>query len=115
MTVNTYTYWASMSDKAIVAAIGEYIKHIRLNQNTTQAQLASAAGVSRWTLTQIEKGEAITMLSLIQILRALNQLHLFDGFRIVQEISPIELVKLEQKKRLRARNKSNKNKVQSDW
>jgi transcriptional regulator with XRE-family HTH domain len=106
-----------MSDKAIIELIGEFIKHNRLQQNITQAQLATMAGVNRWTLTQIENSEAITLLSLIQILRALNQLHLFDIFRVEQEISPIALAKLEQKKRKRARIKNTKlnNKTKSDW
>jgi transcriptional regulator with XRE-family HTH domain len=104
-----------MSDMAIVETIGAYIKHHRLEQNKTQAALAIAAGINRWTLSQIEKGEAITMLSLIQILRALNKLHSFEIFHVAQEISPLELAKLEQKKRHRARSKASANKPQSDW
>jgi transcriptional regulator with XRE-family HTH domain len=104
-----------MSDKAIVGSIGEYIKHHRLQQNKTQAQLVSVAGVNRWTLSQVENGEAITLLSLIQLLRALNLLPVFDAFHVSQEISPLELAKLEQKKRRRARNKNTNDTTQSDW
>lgn len=113
--VNTYTDWLSMSDNAIIEAIGQYIKHQRLLQNKTQSQVAENAGVNRWTLSQIENGEAITLNSLIQILRALNLLNILDIFKIEEQISPIELAKLEQKKRRRARKKPNKEQSESDW
>ncbi|MFM9826115.1 helix-turn-helix domain-containing protein [Flavobacterium sp.] len=112
---NTNTNWIAMSDTAIVSKIGEFIKNERLNSNKTQAQLADEAGINRWTISQIENGEAITMISLIQIMRALNILHLLEIFSIKQEISPIELAKLNQKKRQRARNNDNDNTKQSDW
>lgn len=110
---NTNTNWIAMSDTAIVSKIGEFIKKERLNSNKTQAQLAEEAGINRWTISQIENGEAITMVSLIQIMRALNILHILEIFSIKQEISPIELAKLDQNKRQRARN--NDNTKLSDW
>lgn len=112
---NTNTNWIAMSDTAIVSKIGEFIKNERLNSNKTQAQLAEEAGINRWTISQIENGEAITMISLIQIMRALNILHILEIFSIKQEISPIELAKLDQNKRQRARNNDNDNSKQSDW
>lgn len=112
---NTNTNWVAMSDIAIVSKIGEFIKNERLNNNKTQAQLADEAGINRWTISQIENGEAITMISLIQIMRALNILHLLEIFSVKLEISPIELAKMEQNKRQRARNSDNDNNKQSDW
>ena len=112
---NTNINWVAMSDIAIVSKIGEFIKNERLNNNKTQAQLADEAGINRWTISQIENGEAITMISLIQIMRALNILHLLEIFSVKQEISPIELAKMEQNKRQRARNSDNDNKKKSDW
>jgi transcriptional regulator with XRE-family HTH domain len=115
MMENTNKNWIAMSDTAIVDTIGGYIKQERLKINKTQAQLAEEAGVNRWTLSKIENGEAITMLSLIQIMRALGILHLLDVFAVKQEISPIELAKLEQQKRQRARSTDSNNTKQSDW
>jgi transcriptional regulator with XRE-family HTH domain len=112
---NTNNNWVAMSDIAIVSKIGEFIKNERLNNNKTQAQLADEAGINRWTISQIENGEAITMISLIQIMRALNILHLLEIFSVKQEISPLELAKMEQNKRQRARNTDNDNNKQSDW
>jgi len=112
---NTNTNWIAMSDTAIVSKIGEFIKKERLNRNKTQAQLAEEAGVNRGTISQIENGEAITLISLIQIMRALNILQLLEIFSVKQEISPIELAKLDQKKRQRARINENNNTKQFDW
>lgn len=107
--------WVEMSDTTIVKTIGAFIKQQRLKINKTQAQVATEAGVNRWTLGQIENGEAITMISLIQIMRALDILYLFEGFTIKQEISPLELAKQDQNKRQRASNNSTDNSNQSDW
>lgn len=112
---NTNTNWTAMSDASIVTNIGQFLKNERLKNNKTQAQLAKEAGMNRWTISQIENGEPITLLSLIQIMRVLNILHLFDIFTIKQEISPLELAKLEQQKRQRASNNDTNNTKKSDW
>jgi transcriptional regulator with XRE-family HTH domain len=113
--INTNTKWIAMSDMAVVSAIGEFIKQERLKINKTQVHFADEAGINRWTLSQIENGKAITMISLTQIMRALNILHLFEGFSIKQEISPLELAKQDQQKRKRARNTDTDTTKQSDW
>jgi transcriptional regulator with XRE-family HTH domain len=115
MTANTNLNWISMSDHAIISHIGAYIKHERLNQNKTQAKIANDAGINRWTLSQIENGEAISLTSLIQILRALNLLDILNVFKIETQISPIQLAKLEKQKRQRASSSSNENKNESLW
>lgn len=109
------TGWVAMSDRAIILAIGNYIKEKRLSINITQTQVAEKAGINRSTLVKIENGESITLISLIQILRALDLLHILDIFKIEKIISPIELAKIEKKKRQRARGKKENNKPGSDW
>ena len=94
-----------LSDVAIVRHIGKYIKHVRLQQNKTQAQLADMAGLNRWTISQIENGESITLSSLIQILRSLDSLFALNAFEVPDEISPLEYAKLKKHKKERARNK----------
>jgi transcriptional regulator with XRE-family HTH domain len=103
----TNNNWVAMSDNAIISAIGEFIKHKRLQENKTQAHLATEAGINRWTLGQIEKGESVTLSSLIQMLRALNLLYLLNGFTINESISPIEYARLQEKKRKRASGQKN--------
>lgn len=112
---NTNTDWIAMSDRAIVTKIGAFLKQERLKRNQTQANLSAAAGINRWTLSQIENGEAITMISLIQIMRALDILPLLDVFSIKQELSPIALAKMDQQKRQRARTNDSDTAKKSDW
>ena len=110
----TNTYWVQMSDAAIIQQLGQYIKQTRLQQNKTQAQLSKSAGLNRWTISQIENGESITLMSLIQILRALDHLHVLSTFEIVDEISPLEYAKLKKQKRQRARHTTPKQNDKDD-
>jgi len=107
-----------MSDKALTEHIGAFIKHHRLEQNKTQEILAQAAGISRSTLSLLERGETVTLATLIQVLRVLDQLHIMDVFTIQQTISPLTLAKMEKEKRKRARGdrgKKEENKNETDW
>lgn len=110
-------YLHSMSDPALLELLGSFIKQTRLQQNKTQQQVAETAGINRSTMVQIEKGGGGTLLSFIQVLRALQQLQLFEQFEIKPQISPLQLAKLDQQKRQRASIKKavgiSKNK--SDW
>lgn len=111
--INLYEY----TDKAILIELGEFVKATRLEQNKTQQQLADLAGVNRSTIVQIENGSGATMLSFIQVLRALEQLDLLGSFQVKPIISPLLLAKQEIGKRKRARRKSqpSSNKPKSDW
>src|SRR5476651_1688763 len=101
--------WYSMSDKGVLNLIGQFIQETRLQQNKTQQQVADSAGINRSTVGQIEKGNGGTLLSLLQILRVLEQLPVLQSFEIEQKISPLQLAKLEQQKRQRARNSDTSN------
>ena len=105
MTDLSYTNWDSMTDKALAEHIGAFISHHRLDQNKTQDVLANAAGISRSTLSLLERGETVTLATLIQTLRALDQLHIMEVFSVKQTISPLALAKKEKEKRQRARGK----------
>lgn len=49
MTDKTFKVWHSMSDQALAAHIGAFVKHHRLEQNKTQDALSHEAGISRST------------------------------------------------------------------
>jgi transcriptional regulator with XRE-family HTH domain len=107
--------FTQMSDGAILAHIGRFIKHTRGKQNITQAQLAEMSGLNRWTLSQIENGESITLSSLLQILRVLDCLYVLEAFDYSEEISPLEYAKLKiQKTKERVRNKTIEKKSDKD-
>ncbi|MDF9829018.1 helix-turn-helix transcriptional regulator [Parabacteroides sp. PF5-6] len=100
--MNDISYnWSGLSDDGISRKIGEFVKHHRIQQNKTQEVLAKEAGISRSTLSLLEKGEAVTVTILIQVLRVLDQLQAFDGFILIQQPSPILLAQTEKKKRQR--------------
>ncbi len=106
----------SMSDPAILELLGNFIQQTRLQQNKTQQEVATAAGINRSTLVQVENGGGGTLLSFIQVLRALEQLQLFRNFEVQQLLSPLQLAKIDQQKRQRASNKNKPpTKPKSDW
>lgn len=98
--------WPSMTDKALVETIGHFVKNKRLNQNRSQSDVATAAGISRSTLSLLERGEKINLGSFIRVLRILDLLYIMDVFKVSDEISPIEYVKLQKKKKKRAGKKN---------
>jgi transcriptional regulator with XRE-family HTH domain len=110
-------YWQAMSDPACLEQLGSFVQQTRLQQNKTQQQVALAAGVNRSTIVQVEKGGGGTLLSFIQILRALEQLYLFQNFEIKEQFSPLQLAKMQEKKRQRASVKKDSQikKPKSDW
>ena len=91
-----------MSDPAILKELGEQLKSLRLQKNITQEEMAKKVGLNRVTIGEIEKGRASSLLSFIQLLRGLDQLDLLNNFTAVPIISPIQMAKLQSKKRQRA-------------
>lgn len=102
MEDSTFKHWESMSDSALLNHIASFVKHNRLEQNKSQNTLAYEAGISRSTLSLLERGETVTLATLIQVLRVLDCLHVMNAFEIHEQISPIALATLEKQKRKRA-------------
>jgi transcriptional regulator with XRE-family HTH domain len=116
MNDNSYHNWRALSDQALAAHIGRFVKEKRMEMNKTQDALAHAAGISRSTLSLLEKGETVTLATLLQVLRVLDQLHVLDAFTIKQMISPIRLAKMEMKKRKRASGaRTSSSSTESTW
>ncbi len=91
------------TDIEILQRIGGFIRKERLRQNQTQNELAAHAGIGRSTMSLLERGEAVMLPSLLQVLRALGRLDVLEAFNVVPEISPIAMYKAEMKQRRRAR------------
>lgn len=117
MTDKSFKDWVSMSDKVLAECIGVFVRRHRMEQNKTQDELAKAAGISRSTLSLLERGETVTVNTLIQVLRVLDQLSVLNAFEVRETISPLALVKLQKEKRQRVRSKFGKdeNKEDTDW
>lgn len=115
MNDKSFTNWNSMSDKALAAHIGAFVRHHRLEQNKTQDMLARDSGISRSTLSLLERGGTITLSTLIPVLRVLDQLHVMEAFSVENRISPLLLARIQKDKKQRARGKQKDNQHKSDW
>jgi hypothetical protein len=65
----------------------------------------------------MENGKCATsFLTIIQVLIALQQLHILDNWKAAGQISPLQMAKLSGKERLRASGKITKeNREESKW
>jgi putative transcriptional regulator len=86
---------------AIAEELGERLKQARLNADMTQVEVAERAGVTRKSVLNAEKGKA-TLEVLIAIMGALKLTAQLDNFLPVQDVSPLQLAKLQGRKRQRA-------------
>ena len=113
----SYIEWRTMSDKSLMETIGSFIQSHRLNQNKSQDQVATASGISRSTLSLLERGKKVKLDTLMQVLRVLDLLYIMDVFKIQDQISPIEYAKLKKKQRKQASPKkgSNIDKEDLEW
>lgn len=105
-----------MSDRAILREIGRRLKRKRLEKNMPQQKLAELAGLNRTTIGEAERGAPFGVLTLVQILRALNALEEVDSFLPDPGVSPLQLAKMKGKKRRRASPQTtDANKGEFDW
>lgn len=111
--------WIAMADPEIVKDICQAVKQMRINKNISQQQIAEMSGLDRTTISRMESGRAVNILTLVQVLRALDKLDILNVFSTEQVISPIRLLKEEERKRKRAgktkKGVQNKAKEDSEW
>jgi len=103
----------SMTNKKVAQEIAQRIEQMRLEQNLTQQQLADEIGISlrgyRGIVNGLGKFENI-----IAILRILGRIDLVENFVPETTFSPMARLKLEGKKRQRARASSRVKKIDTD-
>ena len=109
----------ALTDKMILSKIGESVRHLRLEQNISQKELAAAAGTSTSSVAAIERGESVSLKTLVPLLRALNALHMLSDFLKEPEISPIayarHLEALKSRKRASTTSRSRNENTESEW
>ena len=91
-----------LQETSALKLIARRISKQRLDQNLSQAEVATNAGVSKRTVERLEAGES-TQLS--NFLRILSALELLDGIEtLLPELppSPIDQLKLKGRQRQRA-------------
>jgi transcriptional regulator with XRE-family HTH domain len=97
--------WNSLSNSEIIFELGKRTKEYRIKKRFTQQELAERAGVSLFTIAQIEKGKSVSLFTLIAVLRVLRLLDNFETLLPEIEASPIEIMKSQGKKPKRIRRK----------
>lgn len=108
----------ALADNMIISKIGEVIKRQRLDRNVSQKELAVSAGVAISSVAALERGESVSLKTLIPLLRALNSLDMLSVFLREPEISPIAYAKQLQNRKTRKRasaTKGTKDKTESEW
>lgn len=99
---------SSAADPAIVQEIGDNLRRMRLNKNISQEQLARLAGLDRTTISRMEAGRAATLLTVVQVLRALDKLDILDAFREQSQVSPLQVLRTQERQRQKASPKNKK-------
>ncbi len=86
--------------------LGARLKQARLNKNLTQLEVATLAGVARKTVINAEKGK-VQLEVFVALMLALGVAEQLAVFLPKPDISPLQLAKLQGKKRQRASSKTN--------
>ena len=92
--------WYGMTDAAIVAEIGKRVKATRARKKLSQSEVAERAGISAFTVSQIETGKNTSLMSLIAVMRVLKLLENLEDFIPESPISPIALLNQQTKERI---------------
>ena len=103
----------TLSDKGIEQELGHRIKALRLRKNITQQELANSATLSVNAIKSLESGRG-KLSTLIAVLRELSALDQLDNFIPETVISPLQLAKMQGKRRERASGYRQKKKSQGE-
>ena len=95
----------SLSDQAIEEEIGSRIKSLRLRKNITQKTLSELTALSYATIQRLEYGSGSSLSTLIAVLRELASLDEIGNFIPPISVSPLQLAKMQGRKRQRASGK----------
>ena len=98
----------AMTDSAIAEELGRRLEQIRLEANRPQKEIACELGISEGTYRKAVKGKA-RLEVIIGIMRILEQLENLENLLPDRPFSPIEMLKLQGKKRQRATSKRSGN------
>lgn len=97
--------WTELSDPVILQRLGGRIRDYRMRMEMTQGELAEKSGVSMGSVVRLERGDAVSVLLLISILRTLGVLENLETLLPELGISPIQMRKMQGKKVQRVRHK----------
>jgi putative transcriptional regulator len=104
--------FSTASSEAIIAALGQRLDEIRLSRNTSQADLAREAGVSRSTLTRLQSGKPVSLDSFVRVMQALRLTDHLAALLPDPGVRPVDRVQLDKPARQRA---SARRSTPSNW
>lgn len=106
----------TLSDEAILRALGERLARRRLDLRLTQAAVAEQAGVSKRTVERMEAGASVQLSSLVRVLRVLGLMEGLEHLVPPAGPRPMDLLELKGKARRRAPASDSDDKATgSDW
>lgn len=90
------------TDQAVLEELGRRLRQRRLDRNLSQQDVAERAGLDRTTVGALERDGRASLLTVVQVLRALDALDELDGFLPALGPSPLELARRHGQVRQRA-------------
>ena len=87
--------WKVLKDEKVLEQLGKELRRMRLERNLSQAKVAERAGLDRTTVVKLEAGRAATLLTVVQVLRAMGKLEVLDAFHEVPQPTPYMLVEAQ--------------------
>jgi len=81
-----------LSDKELLETVGEQLQKLREAKGFTQTNAAKKADISRPTLMRAEKGENISLRTLIHLLRIYGRIEALEDFLQAPEVSRKEVL-----------------------
>lgn len=89
--------WKLLKDEKVVEQLGKELRRMRLERNLSQAEVAERAGLDRTTIVKLEAGRAATLMTVVQVLRAMDKLEVLDSFHEEAQLTPYQLVEQQAK------------------
>lgn len=103
-----------MTPAAMTEVLGQRLRQARLNANIKQSELAEKAGVARNTVRNAENGK-VTLEIFVALMQALDVVDHLDLFLPPPPVSPIQLMKMQGKQRVRASGDGNPDEKKESW
>lgn len=102
--------WKILKDDKVVLQLGKELRRMRLERNLSQAEVAKRAGLDRTTVVKLEAGRAATVMTVVQVLRAMDRLEVLDGFHEEPQLTPYQVVEQQAKYLKKQRKRASRNK-----
>jgi transcriptional regulator with XRE-family HTH domain len=93
----------SLSPRQLVAGVGQRLKSLRITRRLSQADLATAAGISVRTLRRLESEGDARLETIARVALALRVQHQLDGFFAPEETRTLDELLAAQRRPKRVR------------